>query len=313
MSAILLDGKKTAADIRAALKDRVAKLVAKGVRPGLSVTLVGEDPASTVYVNSKDAAAKEVGIQAWTHRLPAGISEVELAAHLERQNLDPAVHGILLQLPLPSHLPAEKLLNLISAGKDVDGFHPISLGNLMLGRPGFKPCTPWGVQVLLKAYNLSPEGKHVVVAGRSNIVGKPVANILLQKEAFANATVTICHTGTPDLGHFTRQADFIIAAMGKPGAITGDMVKEGAVVVDVGVNRVKSETAKSGFRLVGDVDFESVSKKASHITPVPGGVGPMTIAMLLTNTVHGAEAALAEAALAESALAMRSPAGRTPG
>jgi len=292
--AILLDGKKTASDIREALKDRVNKLAAQGVRPGLSVTLVGEDPASTVYVNSKDAAAKEVGIQAWTHRLPANISEKDLADHLERQNRDPAVHGILLQLPLPSHLPSEKLLNLIAARKDVDGFHPISLGNLMLGRRGFKPCTPWGVQVLLKAYNLSPEGKHVVIAGRSNIVGKPIANILMQKEAFANATVTVCHTGTPDLGVFTRQADFIIAAMGKPGVITGDMVKEGAVVVDVGVNRVKSDTTKSGFRLVGDVDFESVSKKASYITPVPGGVGPMTIAMLLTNTVQAAEAAGAE-------------------
>lgn len=297
----LLDGKKTAADIRAALKDRVAALVAKGVRPGLSVTLVGEDPASVSYVNGKDAAAREVGIQAWTHRLPATISERELSEHLERQNRDPAVHGILLQLPLPSHLPSEKLLNLISARKDVDGFHPISLGNLMLGRPGFKPCTPWGVQVLLKAYNLSPEGKHVVIAGRSNIVGKPIANILVQKEAFANATVTICHTGTPDLGVHTRQADFLIAAMGRPGTITGDMVKEGAVVVDVGVNRVKSDKTKSGFRLVGDVDFESVEKKASYITPVPGGVGPMTIAMLLTNTVQGAETALAETRLAEAA------------
>ncbi|HKP98668.1 MAG TPA: bifunctional methylenetetrahydrofolate dehydrogenase/methenyltetrahydrofolate cyclohydrolase FolD [Fibrobacteria bacterium] len=292
--AILLDGKKTAENIRSALKDRVRKLAESGIRPGLSVTLVGEDPASKVYVASKDAAATETGIQAWTHRFPADISERDLADHLERQNRDPAVHGILLQLPLPSHLPSEKLLNLISARKDVDGFHPISLGNLVLGRPGFKPCTPWGVQVLLKAYNLSPEGKHVVVVGRSNIVGKPVANILMQKEAFANATVTVCHTGTPDLGTYTRQADFIIAAMGKPGVITGDMVKEGAVVVDVGVNRVKSDKTQSGFRLVGDVDFESVSKKAGYITPVPGGVGPMTIAMLLTNTVQSAEAALAE-------------------
>jgi methylenetetrahydrofolate dehydrogenase (NADP+) / methenyltetrahydrofolate cyclohydrolase len=289
--AILLDGKKTAADIREALKHRVQALVAKGVQPGLSVTLVGDDPASNVYVTAKDAAAKEVGIRAWTHRLPASITERELAEHLEKQNRDPAVHGILLQLPLPSHLPAETLLNLISAGKDVDGFHPISLGNLMLGRAGFKPCTPWGVQVLLKAYNLSPAGKHVVIAGRSNIVGKPIANILVQKEAFANATVTVCHTGTPDLGYHTRQADFVIAAMGKPGVITGDMVKDGAVVVDVGVNRIKSDQAKSGFKLVGDVDFESVSKKASYITPVPGGVGPMTIAMLLTNTVQGAESA----------------------
>lgn len=301
--AILLDGKKTAADIRASLKTRVQHLVAKGVRPGLSVTLVGDDPASQVYVSSKDAAATDTGIQAWTHRFPATVSEAELAGHLERQNQDPAVHGILLQLPLPAHLPSEKLLNLISARKDVDGFHPVNLGNLMLGRPGFKPCTPWGVQVLLKAYNLSPDGKHVVVVGRSNIVGKPIANILIQKEAFANATVTVCHTGTPDLKRHTLQADFIIAAMGKAEVITGDMVKEGAVVVDVGVNRVKSDKTKSGYRLVGDVHFESVAAKASHITPVPGGVGPMTIAMLLTNTVQGAETALAETALAETALA----------
>ncbi|MDQ3001976.1 MAG: bifunctional methylenetetrahydrofolate dehydrogenase/methenyltetrahydrofolate cyclohydrolase FolD [Fibrobacterota bacterium] len=289
--ATLLDGKKTAENIRESLKERVKKLTDKGVRPGLSVTLVGEDPASTVYVGAKDAAAKDVGIQAWTHRLPANISEKDLAEHLERQNRDPAVHGILLQLPLPGHLPSDKLLNLISADKDVDGFHPISLGNLMLGRPGFKPCTPWGVQMLLKAYNLSPEGKHVVVVGRSNIVGKPIANILIQKEEFANATVTVCHTGTKDLAHHTRQADFIIAAIGKAGVLTGDMVKDGVVVVDVGVNRVKSDKTKSGFRLVGDVDFESVEKKASYITPVPGGVGPMTIAMLLTNTVQSAETA----------------------
>lgn len=306
----LIDGKKVSLDIRNALKPRVAALAAQGVRPGLSVTLVGEDPASVSYVNGKDAAAKEVGIQAWTHRLPATISEAELTAHLIGQNEDPAVHGILLQLPLPAHLPSEKLLELISSKKDVDGFHPVSLGNLMLGRPGFRPCTPWGVQELLRAYDLNPEGKHVVVVGRSNIVGKPVANILMQKEAFANATVTICHTGTPDLARYTRQADFLIAAMGRPKVITGDMVKEGVVVVDVGVNRIKSDKTKSGFRLVGDVDFESVEAKAAWITPVPGGVGPMTIAMLLTNTVRGAEAALAETALSQKAPAGTARAGR---
>jgi methylenetetrahydrofolate dehydrogenase (NADP+)/methenyltetrahydrofolate cyclohydrolase len=288
MTAQLIDGKKVSLDIRNGLKPRVQALVARGVRPGLSVTLVGEDPASTVYVGAKDAAATEVGIKAWTHRMPAAISESELAAHLLRQNEDPGVHGILLQLPLPGHLPSD----LISAAKDVDGFHPISLGNLMLGRPGFRPCTPWGVQELLRAYNLSPEGKHVVVVGRSNIVGKPIANILIQKEAFANATVTVCHTGTPDLARYTRQADFLIAAMGRPEVITGDMVKDGVVVVDVGVNRVKSDMTKSGTRLVGDVHFESVAAKASWITPVPGGVGPMTIAMLLTNTVRSAEMTL---------------------
>lgn len=289
--ATLLDGKQAAQEIRDSLKGRVAALVARGVRPGLSVTLVGDDAASAVYVANKDAAATEAGIKAWTHKLPATATEAEVAAHLEAQNRDPAVHGILLQVPLPKHLPEDKLLNLISARKDVDGFHPVNLGNLMLGRKGFKPCTPWGVQVLLKRYGLSPAGKHVVIVGRSNIVGKPLANILVQKEEFANATVTVCHTGTPDLSVYTRQADFLIAAVGRPQVITGDMVKPGAVVVDVGVNRVKSDKTKSGFRLVGDVDFASVEPKASHITPVPGGVGPMTIAMLLTNTVEAAEAA----------------------
>lgn len=297
----LLDGKKTAESIRESLKGRVQKLVEKGVRPGLSVTLVGDDPASKVYVANKDAAATAVGIRAWTHRLPADATEEQIASHLESQNRDPSVHGILLQVPLPRHLPEDRLLGLISPRKDVDGFHPVSLGNLMLGRQGFKPCTPWGVQVLLRQYGIDPSGRHVVIVGRSNIVGKPLANILVQKDEFANATVTVCHTGTPDLARFTRQADILVAAMGRPQAITGDMIKEGAVVVDVGMNRIRSDKTKSGFRLVGDVDFESAAAKASHITPVPGGVGPMTIAMLLTNTVRGAEAALAEAESAAEA------------
>lgn len=288
----LLDGKKTAESIREALKDRVSKLMAAGIRPGLSVTLVGDDPASAVYVANKDKAATDVGIKAWTHRFPADATEAQIASHLETQNRDPAVHGILLQVPLPRHLPEDRLLNLISVRKDVDGFSPASLGNLMLGRKGFKPCTPWGVQVLLKHYGIDPSGKHVVIVGRSNIVGKPLANILVQKEDFANATVTVCHTGTPDLAKFTLQADILVAAMGRPQVITGAMVKPGAVVVDVGVNRIKSDKTKSGFRLVGDVDFESVEPKASYITPVPGGVGPMTIAMLLANTVTSAEQSL---------------------
>jgi methylenetetrahydrofolate dehydrogenase (NADP+)/methenyltetrahydrofolate cyclohydrolase len=289
--ATLLDGKKTAESIRESLKERVRNLVERGVRPGLSVTLVGDDPASKVYVANKDAAATEVGIKAWTHRFPADATEDQIATHLEAQNRDPAVHGILLQVPLPRHLPEDRLLGLISPRKDVDGFHPVSLGNLMLGRPGFKPCTPWGVQVLLKHYGIDPSGKHVVIVGRSNIVGKPLANILVQKDEFANATVTVCHTGTPDLARFTREADILVAAMGRPQVITGDMIKEGAVVVDVGMNRIRSDKTKSGFRLVGDVDFDSAAEKASHITPVPGGVGPMTIAMLLTNTVRSAEMA----------------------
>ncbi|HLP42311.1 MAG TPA: bifunctional methylenetetrahydrofolate dehydrogenase/methenyltetrahydrofolate cyclohydrolase FolD [Fibrobacteria bacterium] len=287
----LLDGKKTAEQIRESLKARVQSLIARGIHPGLSVTLVGDDPASAVYVANKDAAATEVGIHAWTYRFPSDISEVKLAAHLEAQNRDPAVHGILLQVPLPKHLPEARLLGLISPSKDVDGFHPVNLGNLMLGRQGFKPCTPWGVQVLLKQYGIDPSGKHVVIVGRSNIVGKPLANILVQKDDFANATVTICHTGTPDIARFTREADILVAAVGKAQVITADMVKPGAVVVDVGVNRIKSDKSKSGFRLVGDVDFEAVEKKVAWITPVPGGVGPMTIAMLLTNTVIAAERA----------------------
>lgn len=285
----ILDGKKVAQEIRSLLKGRVARLAEKGIVPGLSVTLVGEDPASKVYVASKDAAAKEVGMQAWTHRLPADISEADLRAHLIAQNNDPAVHGILLQLPLPKHLPEESLLNLIAAEKDVDGFHPVSLGNVMLGRPGFKPCTPWGVQVLLQRAGISLRGKHVVIVGRSNIVGKPLANLLVQKAADADATVTVCHSGTKDLARFTREADVVVAAIGSAEFITGEMVREGAVVVDVGMNRVNDATLPKGYRLCGDVHFASVEPKASFITPVPGGVGPMTIAMLLANTVWSAE------------------------
>ncbi len=285
----ILDGKKVAQEVRSLLKGRVARLADKGVVPGLSVTLVGEDAASKVYVASKDAAAKEVGMMASTHRLPADISEAELRAHLIAQNNDPSVHGILLQLPLPKHLPEDSLLNLIAADKDVDGFHPVSLGNVMLGRPGFKPCTPWGVQVLLHRAGISLKGKHVVIVGRSNIVGKPLANLLVQKAADADATVTVCHSGTRDLARFTREADVVVAAIGRAEFITGDMVREGAVVVDVGINRVEDASLPKGYRLCGDVHFASVEPKASFITPVPGGVGPMTIAMLLANTVWSAE------------------------
>ncbi len=289
--AILIDGKKTAQAVRDSLKNRVEALGAVGIVPGLSVTLVGEDPASQVYVRQKDAAAREIGVRPITHRLPADIGETDLADHLLAQNADPSVHGILLQLPLPSHLPEEKLLSLISAEKDVDGFHPISLGRLMLGRKGFKPCTPWGVQVLLEAYGIETSGKHVVIVGRSNIVGKPLANLLVQKGKGANATVTVCHTGTPDLAPLTRQADILVAAVGRPEIITGDMVREGVVAIDVGVNRVTDPAHPKGTRLVGDLEFASVAARASHITPVPGGVGPMTIAMLLSNTVEAAETA----------------------
>lgn len=290
---LILDGKATAKAIREGLKERVEALKARGKVPGLSVTLVGENPASMVYVANKDAAAREIGVRAETHRLPASISEGELAAHLERLNRDPAVHGILLQLPLPKGLPEEKLLDLISFEKDVDGFHPTNIGNLVLGRPGFKPCTPYGVQELLRRHDLDPSGRHVVVVGRSNIVGKPIANMLLQKAPFANATVTLCHTGTRDLARFTREADILIAAVGQAECIRGDMVKEGVIAIDVGMNRVTDAAAKSGFRLTGDLHYPSVAAKARAITPVPGGVGPMTIAMLLTNTVEAAERAAA--------------------
>jgi methylenetetrahydrofolate dehydrogenase (NADP+)/methenyltetrahydrofolate cyclohydrolase len=284
-----LDGKKTAQEVRDLLKGRVEALKARGITPGLSVTLVGEDPASKVYVGAKDAAAKEVGMNATTHRLPADISEADLRAHLIAQNNDPSVHGILLQLPLPKHLPEDSLLNLIAAEKDVDGFHPVSLGNVMLGRPGFKPCTPWGVQVLLRRYGISLKGKHVVIVGRSNIVGKPLANLLVQKADDADATVTVCHSGTKDLARYTREADVLVAAIGRGEFITGDMIKDGAVVVDVGMNRVDDASLPKGYRLCGDVDFKTAEPKASAITPVPGGVGPMTIAMLLANTVWSAE------------------------
>ncbi len=287
--AILIDGKKVAQEIRNGLKSRVAALKSRGITPCLSVTLVGEDPASQVYVAQKDAAARDVGIEARTHKLAANSDEATVAAHLRREVADALVHGMLLQLPLPAHLPEEKLLHIIPAGKDVDGFHPENLGRVMLGRPGFKPCTPWGVQVLLEHYGISPAGKHVVIVGRSNIVGKPLMNLLVQKGGNANATVTLCHTGTPDLARFTREADILVAAVGRAGTITGDMVREGVVALDVGVNRIAAPETAKGFRLVGDMDFASVSAKASYITPVPGGVGPMTIAMLLTNTVSAAE------------------------
>jgi methylenetetrahydrofolate dehydrogenase (NADP+)/methenyltetrahydrofolate cyclohydrolase len=276
---ILLDGKATAAAMRAELKAEVEALcAAHGRAPGLAVILVGEDPASQVYVRNKERACQEAGIRSMGYRLPATASQHEVEGLIQELNRDRSVDGILLQLPLPKGLDSQRCLDLIDPGKDVDGFHPTNVGRMTLGLPGFKPCTPAGVLELLQRYGLSPACKKAVVVGRSNIVGKPLALLLGQSGACANATVTLCHSGTADLKKECLEADFLFAAIGSPKFITADMVKEGAVVVDVGINR-----ADEG--LVGDVDFEGMKDKVSAITPVPGGVGPMTIAMLLQNTV----------------------------
>jgi methylenetetrahydrofolate dehydrogenase (NADP+)/methenyltetrahydrofolate cyclohydrolase len=289
MTANIISGTQVAEEIRAELTAKVTALRAKGVIPGLAVVLVGEDPASISYVTGKAKAAQEVGVHEETIRLPADTPEAEVLGLVERLNNDPQFHGILVQLPLPKHINETKVVLAISPAKDVDAFHPVNVGNLLIGEPDFLPCTPHGVQQLLSRSGNDPGGKHVVIVGRSNIVGKPLLAMLSQKAPGANATVTICHTGTKDMPSFTRQADILIAATGRPQMIKADMVKEGVVIIDVGVNRVEDATKKSGFRLVGDVDFEAVKEKASAITPVPGGVGPMTITMLLVNTVRAAE------------------------
>ena len=277
---MLLDGKATAAFLRAALAKDVQALSARaGRQPALAVILVGDDPASQVYVRNKERACAEAGIDSHPFRLPASATQEELAAIIDDLNSRPEIDGILLQLPLPAHLDSQSLLERILPEKDVDGFHPMNMGRLTLGLPGLRSCTPAGVMALLAHYGLSPAGKRAVVIGRSNIVGKPLAIMLAAPGAKANATVTVCHSGTQDLPSFTREADFLFVAMGKPGCITGDMVKPGAVVVDVGINATP-------HGLCGDCDFTSVSRVASAITPVPGGVGPMTIAQLLTNTVQ---------------------------
>ncbi len=289
MPAELISGTKVAEEIREELKVKVAELKKKGITPGLVMVRVGEDPASVSYVSGKTKASEEIGIHSETIVFPEQTSEKELLDKVEQLNKDPKFHGILVQLPLPKHIDADKVLNLIEPKKDVDGFHPVNVGKLLIGEPYFMPCTPHGVQELLVRSGNSPEGKHVVVCGRSNIVGKPVLAILIQKKKGANATVTMVHTGTKNIAEVVRQADIVIAAMGSPKAITADMVKEGAVVIDVGVNRVSDPTKKSGFRLVGDTDFDAIKEKAKAITPVPGGVGPMTITMLMQNTVRAAE------------------------
>ncbi len=286
MSAVIIDGKQIAADVRADVAKKVAELKEKGVVPCLAVILVGENPASVSYVTGKRKALAEVGMADRSIQLPETTSEEELLKLIAELNADSSVHGILVQLPLPKHINEDKVIMAIDPSKDVDGFHPVSVGNLMIGRPGFLPCTPHGIIVLLKKMGIETSGKHAVVIGRSNIVGKPVSILLARKDV--NCTVTMCHTGTKDMGAITRQADIIVVASGHPHTLTADMVSDGAVIIDVGVNRIPDASKKSGFRLIGDCDFDDLVEKASYITPVPGGVGPMTIAMLMQNTLESA-------------------------
>jgi methylenetetrahydrofolate dehydrogenase (NADP+)/methenyltetrahydrofolate cyclohydrolase len=289
MTAQIIDGKQIAAGIREELKAEVAKLKEKGIVPGLGVILVGDDPASVSYVTAKERACEEMGIHSDNNRLAAYTSQERLVAMVRKMNKDRKIHGILVQLPLPKGLNEAEVLQTIDPDKDVDGFHPMNVGKMVVGEKAFLPCTPHGVIQLLIRSGVTIEGANVVIVGRSNIVGKPLANMLIQKSAIGNATVTVCHTRTRDIANHTRQADIVIVAAGRPNTITADMIKEGAVVIDVGVNRIEDATKKQGFRLVGDVDFEAVKEKASLITPVPGGVGPMTITMLLYNTVESAK------------------------
>ncbi|MBL7107350.1 MAG: bifunctional methylenetetrahydrofolate dehydrogenase/methenyltetrahydrofolate cyclohydrolase FolD [Phycisphaerae bacterium] len=291
MTAKIIDGKLIAAQMREELKTQVAKLKEKNIVPGLGVILVGQDPASISYVTAKERACENIGIYSDDNHLPADTSQAELIELIKKMNEDPKINGILVQLPLPDHIDESQVLLTINPQKDVDGFHPINIGKMVAGEKAFLPCTPHGIIKLLQRSNVKIEGAEVVVVGRSNIVGKPIANMLIQKSDFGNATVTICHTRTRDLAAHTRRADIIIAAAGRPATITADMVKDGAVIIDVGVNRIEDASKKRGYRLVGDVDFEAVKQKASLITPVPGGVGPMTITMLLYNTVESAKIA----------------------
>jgi methylenetetrahydrofolate dehydrogenase (NADP+) / methenyltetrahydrofolate cyclohydrolase len=282
---ILIDGQKISAQIREELKSEIDKLKAAGKKvPGLVTILVGENPASQVYVRSKIKDCEEVGMITKAEYPSADISEKDLLELVKKYNEDTDYHGILVQLPLPEHIDENKIIEAIAPKKDVDGFSPTSIGNLVIGKDTFTSCTPAGIQELLIRYNIETKGRHVVVLGRSNIVGKPIANIMLQKKEHANSIVTICHSATKNIRDYTSQADILIAAIGRAEFVKPDMVKDGVVVIDVGINRIEDSTRKKGYRLVGDVDFENVSRKCSYITPVPGGVGPMTRAMLLKNT-----------------------------
>ena len=292
MTARVLDGTAIAQTIRTEVAAQVAKLSAQGRKPGLAAVLVGEDPASAVYVRSKGKACEEAGMHSVTLRLPANTTETELLETVDRLNADQQIHGILVQLPLPKHINSERVLRRIDPTKDVDGFHPVNVGKLVVGdRTAFRPATPYGVQQMLVRSGIETRGAHAVIVGRSNIVGRPMANLLIQQGPGGDATVTVCHSKTRDLPAVTRSADILIAAIGKAEFVTADMVRPGAVVIDVGINRVDDASRPRGYRLVGDVAYGPVSQVASAITPVPGGVGPMTIAMLLQNTLQAMQQA----------------------
>ena len=288
-TAKLIDGKKIAARIRAEVKEEVDALKKKGITPGLAVVIVGDDPASHVYVRGKARACDELGMNSFVHKLPTNATERRVLNLVKKLNEDPKVHAFLVQSPLPKHIDENKVVNAIDPAKDADGFHPVNVGKLLIGEAAMMPCTPHGCKILLERSGIATEGKHIVILGRSNIVGKPLAALLMQKAEGANATVTVCHSRTKKLTSITKQADILIAAIGAPEFVKGRMIKDGAVVIDVGVNRVEDKSRPRGYRLVGDVDFKAARKKARAITPVPGGVGPMTIAMLMKNAVVAAE------------------------
>lgn len=289
MTAEIIDGRVISEQVLKELAPRVANLKLKGIKPSLAVILVGENPSSASYVRSKEKACQKVGISSVVHRLPDSVKQKELIDLVKKLNADSGVHGILVQLPLPKHIDELSVIDSVLPAKDVDGFSPLNVGKLLAGQDCFVPCTPLGVIELLNRSGHSPEGKHVVIIGRSNIVGKPLAALLIQKKKGANATVTICHSATINLASITKQADILVAAVGKPGFVTADMVRLGSVVIDVGMNSIPDISSKSGHRLVGDVDFDAVKEVAGALTPVPGGVGLMTVAMLITNTVKAAE------------------------
>jgi len=288
MVAKVIRGPEIAEQIKQELRVKVAELKERGITPGLAVVLVGEDPASQQYVRNKAKGCEELGLYSRTIVLPEDTPEEKVLETVDQLNADPTIHGFLVQLPLPKHIDENKVIMRIDPAKDADGFHPVNVGRMLIGNPMFLPATPHGIQEMLVRSGNDPEGKHVVIVGRSNIVGKPVAAILMQKKKGANATVTLCHSRTRDLASLVRLGDIVIAAIGSPRFITADMIKPGAVVIDVGTNRIEDPAAKKGYRWVGDVDFDAVSEKASAITPVPGGVGPMTITMLMKNTVTAA-------------------------